>query len=102
MPKQSFIGYMVYNSVWFDKDLFGFTLGGGQINNPGRYLVFFPINGETAGTAAINSPSSGKILAIRLRHGSPDLDKMPKQWITSGWKATTGTPVFPTGRAPAV
>ena len=38
-PKQSFVGIMVYDRYWFDKDLFGFTLGGGVINNPGRYLV---------------------------------------------------------------
>jgi hypothetical protein len=56
-PKQSFIGYMVYNRMWFHKDMFGLTIGGGQINNPGRYLVLVPpINGETAGSAALNSP----------------------------------------------
>ena len=38
-PKQSFVGYMAYNRFWFHKDTFGLTLGGGQINNPGRYLV---------------------------------------------------------------
>ena len=41
-PKQSFLGYMVYNRLWFHKDLYGLTLGGGQINNPGRYLVLLP------------------------------------------------------------
>ena len=56
-PKQSFIGYMIYNRMWFKKDLYGFTFGGGQINNPGRYLVLLPpINGETASSAAINAP----------------------------------------------
>ena len=40
---------MVYNKLWFHRDMFSFTLGGGQINNPGRYLVLIPpINGETA------------------------------------------------------
>ena len=48
-PKQSFLGYMVYNRFWFHKDLYALTLGGGQINNPGRYLVLLPpINGATA------------------------------------------------------
>ena len=28
-PKQSFIGYMLYNRFWFHNDLFGLTLGGG-------------------------------------------------------------------------
>jgi len=50
-PKQSFIGYMIYNRFWFHKDLYAVTLGGGQINNPGRYLVLLPpINGATAVT----------------------------------------------------
>jgi hypothetical protein len=38
------------------RDRYAFTLGGGVINNPGRYLVLLPpINGETAASAAINS-----------------------------------------------
>src|SRR5438132_3485938 len=48
-PKQSFLGYMLYNRLWFDNDRYGLTIGGGQINNPGRYLVLLPpINGATA------------------------------------------------------
>src|SRR6202050_5000205 len=33
-PKQDFLGFMFYNRLWFHKDLYGFTLGGGKINNP--------------------------------------------------------------------
>jgi hypothetical protein len=48
-PKQSFLGFMVYNRVWFDRDRYAVTVGGGRINNPGRYLVLLPpINGATA------------------------------------------------------
>ncbi|HKM86554.1 MAG TPA: hypothetical protein VJW96_10130 [Terriglobales bacterium] len=48
---------MFYNRTWFKKDTYGLTIGGGQINNPGRYLVLVPpINGETAPSAAINAP----------------------------------------------
>ena len=40
---------MVYDRMWFHKDLFGLTLGNGAITNPGRYLVLLPpINGATA------------------------------------------------------
>jgi hypothetical protein len=40
---------MAYSRVWFDRDLFGLTVGGGAIDNPGRYLVLLPpINGATA------------------------------------------------------
>lgn len=55
--KQSFLGYMVYDRTWIHKDLYAFTVGGGQINNPGLYLVLVPpINGATATTAALNNP----------------------------------------------
>src|SRR5580700_4954049 len=48
-PKQSFLGFMFYNRFWFSHDHYGLTLGGGKINNPGRYLVLLPpINGATA------------------------------------------------------
>ena len=48
-PKQSFLGFMLYNRVWFDRDQYALTLGGGKINNPGRYLVLLPpVNGATA------------------------------------------------------
>src|ERR1700691_6234336 len=88
-PKQSFVGYMLYNRFWFHKDLFGLTLGGGQINNPGRYLVLLPpINGESAITAATNSPY------FTENHGDPfkawdssiTFDYMPKQYITFRWE----------------
>ena len=49
IPAQYFAGFMIYNRVWFDRDRFAITLGGGYINNPGRYLVLIPpINGATA------------------------------------------------------
>jgi hypothetical protein len=47
--KANFFGAMLYNRVWFDHDLYAVTLGGGFMNNPGRYLVLLPpINGATA------------------------------------------------------
>jgi hypothetical protein len=40
---------MLYNRLWFDHDLFGFTAGGGFMTNPGRYLVLMPpVNGATS------------------------------------------------------
>jgi hypothetical protein len=84
-PKQSFIGYMIYNRFWFHKDMYALTLGEGMINNPGRYLVLVPpINGETAGSAAINSPyftfNPGD--PFKAWDASATFDYMPKQWIT--------------------
>jgi hypothetical protein len=84
-PKQSFVGYMLYDRYWFHKDLFGLTIGGGQINNPGRYLVLIPpINGESASSAAINSPyftfNPGD--PFKAWDTSVTFDYMPRQWLT--------------------
>ena len=50
-PSQFFLGFMTYQRMWFAKDQFAITFGGGAINNPGRYLVLLPpINGATAFT----------------------------------------------------
>jgi hypothetical protein len=52
-PSQFFLGFMAYNRIWFFRDRFGLTIGGGAINNPGRYLVLMPpINGATAFTGS--------------------------------------------------
>jgi hypothetical protein len=84
-PKQSFIGYMIYDRMWWHKDMFALTLGGGQINNPGRYLVLIPpINGETAGSAALNSPyfTGNPGDPFKAWDTSATFDYMPRQWIT--------------------
>ena len=88
-PKQSFIGYMAYNRFWFHKDLFAMTVGGGEINNPGRYLVLLPpINGETAITAATNSPyfTENPGNPFKAWDSSYTFDYMPKQYITFRWE----------------
>jgi TolA-binding protein len=88
-PKQSFIGYMLYNRFWFKRDHYGLTVGGGQINNPGRYLVLDPpINGETAESAAINTPyfTGNPSDPFKARDSSITFDYMPKQYITFRWE----------------
>jgi Putative beta-barrel porin-2, OmpL-like. bbp2 len=81
-PKQAFLGYMVYNRVWFKKDLYGLTIGGGQLNNPGRYLALLPpINGATAITG---SPYFTENPGQQF-HGydtTITFDYMPNQYIT--------------------
>jgi hypothetical protein len=88
-PKQSFIGYMLYNRAWFKKDTYGLTIGGGQINNPGRYLVLLPpINGETAPSAAINAPyfTGNPGDPFKAWDTSITFDYMPRQWLTFRWE----------------
>ncbi len=85
-PKQSFLGAMFYNRLWFDKDRYAFTLGGGGINNPGRYLVLLPpINGATAasGTPYFTESPGDQFKAWDV---SGTFDYMPSQYITFRWE----------------
>lgn len=85
-PKQDFLGFMFYNRVWFDHDLFGLTIGGGKINNPGRYLVLLPpINGATAssGTPYFTENPGDPFKAWDM---SGTFDYMPSQYITFRWE----------------
>ena len=84
--KQSFLGFMLYNRWWFHKDRYGFTLGGGRINNPGRYLVLLPpIDGATAttGTPYFTENPGDPFKAWDL---SATYDYMPSQYITFRWE----------------
>jgi hypothetical protein len=81
-PKQSFLGYMLYNRLWFKKDLYGMTIGGGQLNNPGRYLVLLPpINGATAVTGTpYYTENPGQ--PYHAYDFTTTFDYMPNQFIT--------------------
>jgi Putative beta-barrel porin-2, OmpL-like. bbp2 len=84
--KQSFLGFMIYNRFWFNKDRYGFTVGGGKINNPGRYLVLLPpINGATAtsGTPYFTENPGDPFKAWDI---SATYDYMPSQYITFRWE----------------
>lgn len=85
-PKQDFLGFMFYNRFWFHHDRYGLTLGGGKINNPGRYLVLLPpINGATAasGTPYFTENPGDQFKAW---DASGTFDYMPSQYITFRWE----------------
>ena len=81
-PKQSFVGFMAYNRFWFDRDQLGLTLGGGRINNAGRYLVLLPpINGATAASGTpyfTENPGD----PFKAWDASVTVDYMPSQYFT--------------------
>jgi putative OmpL-like beta-barrel porin-2 len=85
-PKQSFLGFMAYNRFWFHKGLYAVTLGGGKINNPGRYLVLLPpINGATAASGTpyfTESPGD----PFKAWDATTTFDYMPSQYITFRWE----------------
>jgi Putative beta-barrel porin-2, OmpL-like. bbp2/Carboxypeptidase regulatory-like domain len=80
--KSSFLGAMMYNRIWFDRDLFAVTVGGGMMNNPGRYLTLLPpINGATAATGTPYFTENPGQHAY-MWDSTVNLQYMPKQWIT--------------------
>ena len=80
--KQSFAGWMLYNRWWFRKDTYGLTLGGGAMDNPGRYLTLLPpINGADAISGSpyfTGNPGD----PFKAWDASLTFDWMPKQYIT--------------------
>jgi hypothetical protein len=81
-PKQSFLGFMIYDRAWFAEDHVAFTSGGGAMVNPGRYLVLMPpINGATAfsGTPYFTENPGDQFKAW---DASASLDFMPDQFTT--------------------
>jgi len=86
VKKQSFLGFMVYDRVWMLHDRYAFTVGGGAIDNPGRYLVLLPpINGATAfsGTPYFTENPGDPFKAWDV---SGTFDYMPSQFITFRWE----------------
>ena len=73
---------MLYNRFWFHNDLLALTIGGGAMQNPGRYLVLLPpINGATAftGTPYFTENPGDRFGAW---DASVTFDYMPDQFAT--------------------
>ena len=86
--KDSFVGWMLYDRIWFHKDLFAITLGGGEMSNWGRYLTLLPpINGADAVTGTPYFPEVPGSRA-HMWDSTVTLQYMPKQYIT--WWAEAG------------
>ena len=89
-PKQYFISGMLYHRLWMANDHVGWTIGGGYINNPGRYLVLAPTGNasplpnptdptQTAGTQPFTTNPGDQF------HGwdcSTTIDWMPDDFLT--------------------
>jgi hypothetical protein len=81
-PSQTFAGFMVYNRLWFKDNKYGLTIGGGAVNNPGRYLALMPaVNGATAasGTPSFTQNPGDKFSAW---DSSVTFDYLPSQFLT--------------------
>ncbi len=86
--RESFFGMQLYNRTWLHNDLYAVTIGGGFIDNPGRYLALTPpINGASAQSG---SPYFTQQPGQRLYQWDTQLNLqyMPKDWITWWTEAT--------------
>jgi hypothetical protein len=80
--KSAFLGWMLYNRFWFHDDRYAVTVGGGSMNNPGRYLTLLPpINGATAATGTPYFTENPGQPAFQW-DSTVNFQYMPKQWIT--------------------
>jgi hypothetical protein len=80
--KSAFLGWMAYQRFQFKHDTYGITLGGGYMNNPGRYLTLLqPINGADAisGSPYFTENPGDKMHAY---DATATFDYMPSQWLT--------------------
>ena len=89
-PAQYFVSVMFYNRVWFAKNRFAWTVGGGYMTNPGRYLVLYP-TGQASPLPNPNNPTQTEgLFPFSARPGdkfegwdvSTNFDWMPNQSIT--------------------
>lgn len=89
-PAQYFASAMIYNRTWFAHNKFAWTIGGGIMTNPGRYLVLYP-TGQASPLPNPNDPTkTAGAYPFSANAGdqfkgwdcSTNIDWMPNQSIT--------------------
>jgi hypothetical protein len=89
-PAQYFVSGMIYNRIWFMKNKLAWTIGGGWMTNPGRYLVLYPTGDasplpnptnptQTAGTHPFSANPGDQFSGW---DASTNIDWMPNQSVT--------------------
>lgn len=89
-PAQYFASLMFYNRTWFMQNKLAWTIGGGWMTNPGRYLVLYP-TGQASPLPNPNNPTQTEgAFPFSANPGdsftgwdvSTNIDFMPNQSIT--------------------
>jgi hypothetical protein len=82
MPcEQDFVSGMAYNRLWFYQNKIGWTVGGGFIHNPGRYLVLVP-TGVATSTGATGGFDTNPGTKFDGWDVSTTFDWMPAELLT--------------------
>ena len=87
-PAQYFASCMFYNRIWFYHNKFAWTVGGGYMNNPGRYLVLYP-TGDASPIPNTTTPT-----ANGGTNGTHPFTANPGD-IFEGWDASTNIEWMP-------
>lgn len=89
-PAQYFASAMFYNRIWFANNKLAWTIGGGVMKNPGRYLVLYP-TGQASPLPNVNNPTQTEgAFPFTANPGdqfqgwdcSTNIDFMPNQSLT--------------------
>lgn len=89
-PAQYFASAMFYNRIWFCRNKFAWTVGGGYMKNPGRYLVLYPTGNANPLPNPVNPASTAGTHPFSANPGdqfegwdcSTNFDWLPNQSIT--------------------
>lgn len=89
-PAQYFLSAMFYNRVWFADNTCAWTIGGGIMTNPGRYLVLYPTGQASPLPDPANPTQTEGAFPFSANPGdkfqgwdcSTNFDYMPNQSIT--------------------
>lgn len=89
-PSQYFASCMFYNRIWFAQGKLAWTIGGGLMTNPGRYLVLYPTGEASPLPDPANPTTTEGAFPFSANAGdqfkawdcSTNIDFMPNQSIT--------------------
>lgn len=70
-PAQYFASVMFYNRIWLNKNKFAITMGGGVMNNPGRYLVLAPTGQASPLPSALSPTTTEGTTPFSMSAGAP-------------------------------
>lgn len=89
-PAQYFLSAMIYHRMWFAKNKLAWTIGGGVMTNPGRYLVLYPTGQASPLPLATNPTQTEGAFPFSANPGdafkgwdwSTNIDYLPNQSVT--------------------
>ncbi|MBL7711445.1 MAG: porin [Chitinophagaceae bacterium] len=89
-PAQYFASAMFYNRIWFARNKLAWTVGGGIMTNPGRYLVLYPTGQASPLPNPANPTQTEGLFPFSANPGdkfsgwdcSSNFDFMPNQSLT--------------------